>query len=158
MRAFEMLQCRVVSPGFESESGANTTKPVRVLSVDYSVDCDSALYTVHKAVAIAFVVVAAALPVLVIWIVRRLTGHGHRADSIVSQRVAAELGVSVEDAHEAITNLVDARSFSFMTAGLSSQYLWWEVCCATIALRHVHAAATGTCAPLHGTGTHCAQR
>ena len=40
--------------------------------------------------------------------------------------MAAELGVGVEDAQEAISNLVTGREFSFMTAGLSSQYLWSE--------------------------------
>ena len=40
--------------------------------------------------------------------------------------MAAELGVGVEDAQEAISNLVTGREFSFMTAGLSSQYLWFE--------------------------------
>ena len=40
--------------------------------------------------------------------------------------MAAELGVGVEDAQEAISNLVTGRAFSFMTAGLSSQYPWFE--------------------------------
>ena len=40
--------------------------------------------------------------------------------------MAVELGVGVEDAQEAISNLVTGRAFSFMTAGLSSQYLWFE--------------------------------
>ena len=58
--------------------------------------------------------------------------------------MAAELGVRVEDAQEAISNLVTGRDFSFMTAGLSSQYLWWE---AVDMLRKLSIVGTGTLLP-----------
>ena len=41
-------------------------------------------------------------------------------------QVSHELGVDAEHAQEAIANLVTGREFSFMTAGLAPQCLWWE--------------------------------
>ena len=77
-----------------------------------------------------YLAVAVALPAAVIRRVRALSDDSSEDPKKVSisiaYRVAAELGVGVEDAQEAISNLVTGREFSFMTAGLSSQYLWFE--------------------------------
>lgn len=122
-KSFEMLQCRTVFPEFESSLGK--TNRVHVLRVDFSVDCDSSVHTMHRAVAILFIAVAAALPV---YVIRRLRLAASSNNESVSHCVAADLHVDVEHARDAITNLMEARSFSFITAGLSSEYMWWEVC------------------------------
>ena len=100
-----------------------------MLSVDYSVNCDHSLHTTHELVAAVFIALAVALPAAVLLRVRALSNDvgGLASNSMISHRVAAELGVSVESAKEAITSLSNRRAFSFMTAGLASQFLWWEV-------------------------------
>ena len=124
-RAFEMLRCTTVFPAV---NGSNNGKRIERLSVDYSVDCDDALYSVHYVAALVLLAVATALPVVVIRRVRALTDDSDAPlDSIsIGHRVAAELRVDPDNAQEAITHLLTGREFSFMTAGLGSQYLWWE--------------------------------
>ena len=99
-----------------------------MLSVDYSVNCDHSLHTTHEVVAAVFIAVAVALPAAVLLRVRALSNDvGGLASNSMISHVAAELGVSLESAKEAITSLSNRRAFSFMTAGLASQFLWWEV-------------------------------
>ena len=124
-RAFEMLRCTTVFPAVD---GSNHGKRIERLSVDYSVDCDDALYSAHYVAALVLLAVAAALPAVVIIRVRALSDDSDRLRDIIgiSHRVAAELGVDPDNAQEAITYLLTGREFSFMTAGLGSEYLWWE--------------------------------
>ena len=44
----------------------------------------------------------------------------------ISHRVAKELRVSAGIAHEAVTRLDTARSYSFLTGGFNSRCSWWE--------------------------------
>ena len=122
-----MLRCTTVFPAV---NGSNSGKRIERLSVDYSVDCDDALYSWHHAAALVLLAVAAALPLVVIRRVRALqrSGDSDRGlDSIgISHHVATELGVDSENAKEAVAHLLTGREFSFMTAGLRSDYLWWE--------------------------------
>ena len=118
-----MLRCHTLFP---TVVGA---KRIERLSVDYSVDCDAGRYAMHRVVALVFLAVAAVLPAFVLRRVRALSTSEVgtlKHFSRVSDRAAAELGVGVEDAKEAITHLVTGREFSFMTAGLAPQCLWWE--------------------------------
>ena len=120
-----MLRCTTVFPAVD---GSNHGKRIERLSVDYSVDCDDALYSAHYVAALVLLAVAAALPAVVIIRVRALSDDSDRLRDIIgiSHRVAAELGVDPDNAQEAITHLLTGREFSFMTAGLGSEYLWWE--------------------------------
>ena len=142
-RAFEMLRCTTVFPAV---NGSNNGKRIERLSVDYSVDCDDALYSVHYVAALVLLAVATALPVVVIHRVRALTDDSDAPlDSIsIGHRVAAELRVDPDNAQEAITHLLTGREFSFMTAGLGSQYLWWE---AVDMLRKLSIVGAGTLLP-----------
>ena len=120
-----MLRCTTVFPAV---NGSNNGKRIERLSVDYSVDCDDALYSVHYVAALVLLAVATALPVVVIRRVRALQlSDDRRLDSIgISRHVATELRVDPENAKEAVMHLLTGREFSFMTAGLRSDYLWWE--------------------------------
>ena len=144
-----MFRCREVFPEFTTADGTQVNR-ANVLSVDFSVDCDSTLHAVHEFVASVFIAIAVALPAVVIWRVRGLSrddGEGAESDNcMISHRVATELGVSMEGTQEAITGLCTARSFSFMTAGLASQFLWWE---SVDMLRKLSIVGAGT---LIGTG------
>ena len=112
-----MLQCRTIFPGFDEEHSA-----IRVLRSDYSVVCDDALHQAHCVVAYGFIGIAVLLPAAVIAHLRPIATAG----SSIAHRVSTELAVSPVDAQEAITNLLTARPYSFLTAGHSSRFPWWE--------------------------------
>ena len=116
-RAFEMLRCRTIFPGFGNHS------KVSVLHSDYSVSCDDSWHEAHVIVAYVFICVALLIPGVVIWRLHKITVKDSSSLDI-SHHVSSALSVGVVDAQEAITNLVTARSYAFLTAGLSSRYPW----------------------------------
>ena len=120
-RAFEVLRCRRV--GLDPD--------VRVLSVDYSVDCGAPEHAWHQIAAVVCLAIAVAIPV---YLIRRLWPHrpatypagGVDDDVNLCYHVAAQLAVGVDEAREAIAHVDTVRSFSFMTGGLSARYQYWE--------------------------------